>query len=106
MMYWCTDCQSLFDESEMEVEELSHDSEIEPGETLCKCPNCGSDDFEEADRCECCGEYIRPGRTLCEDCEDAADNEIRNMFARFGASQNIRVSIAKDILLERIAVRY
>ena len=44
------------------------------------CPNCGSDDFEEMDKCEVCGEWIDPGEELCDNCrgliKDIAD-EIR-----------------------------
>lgn len=38
------------------------------------CPNCGSDDYDEMDKCEICGEYIPPGEGICENCHDLVDD--------------------------------
>ena len=38
------------------------------------CPNCGSDDFEEMDKCEICGEWIDPGAEVCECCKESIDD--------------------------------
>lgn len=38
------------------------------------CPNCGSDDFEEMDKCEICGEWIDPGAEVCECCKEAIED--------------------------------
>lgn len=38
------------------------------------CPSCGSDDFEEMDKCEICGEWIDPGAEVCECCKESIDD--------------------------------
>lgn len=44
------------------------------------CPCCGSDDFQEMDKCEICEEYIPAGEVICENCKELVDgfvSEIR-----------------------------
>lgn len=38
------------------------------------CPSCGSDDFEEMDKCEICGEWIDPGAEVCECCKESIED--------------------------------
>ena len=86
-MYYCNDCKSEFEELKMEkttFEDFYGVSNLFPTShecTLKSCPHCGSDDFEEMETCDRCGEYI-PSELLidteeyvgggigylCEDC--------------------------------------
>ena len=79
-MYICMNCQAMFD-SPNEVEDFTSEfwgARVRHMTSVC--PNCGSDDFDEMDKCEICGEDINPGEELCENCrgliKDIAD-EIR-----------------------------
>lgn len=38
------------------------------------CPSCGSDDYDEMDKCEICGEWIDPGEEVCECCKESIED--------------------------------
>lgn len=69
-MYKCLNCGETFSspdsvrdfESEYFGRTVTHYMNV--------CPSCGSDDFEEMDKCEICGEYIDAGSCLCENCKE------------------------------------
>lgn len=62
-MYYCNDCKEEFDTPKMEkttFEEFYGVSNLFPTShecTLKSCPRCGSDDIEEMETCDKCGEY-------------------------------------------------
>lgn len=69
-MYLCANCGRMFDSPE-EVEDFTSEfwgATVRHFTTVC--PNCGSDDFDEMDKCDVCGEEIAPGEDLCENCRD------------------------------------
>ena len=62
-MYYCENCREEFDEPRIEKTTYEDFYEIGaefPNKTemnLEKCPYCGSDEFEEMETCDKCGEY-------------------------------------------------
>ena len=38
------------------------------------CPSCGSDDYDEMDRCDICRTYIEAGTDLCENCKELVED--------------------------------
>ena len=69
-MYRCEDCGRFFEEPV-----VVHDDPSPSGVSLASgydiewyCPQCGSDQVEEAGECASCGEPIADGEVLCEDC--------------------------------------
>ena len=79
-MYICMNCQTMFDSPDSVEDFTSEFWGASVRHYASVCPNCGSDDFEEMDKCVVCGEWINPGEELCENCrgliKDIAD-EIR-----------------------------
>ena len=69
-MMYCNDCNELFLDSEAESRPTVLEDGKPPWERVMLCPFCGSEDLDEADSCERCGEPIPPGEHLCECCED------------------------------------
>jgi hypothetical protein len=74
MDWYCTNCKSLFEESETVTDYLVSDPYLD-GPSIQVCPNCQSDEFVEAIKCEGCGkwivgEYIKTcfDECYCEDC--------------------------------------
>lgn len=69
-MYQCTNCGQMFD-SPKEVTDFYSEYWGTPARhTTTVCPYCESDEFDEMDKCEICGEYIAPGEELCENCRE------------------------------------
>ena len=66
-MLYCPDCKNHFEEDELycekEYETLDGRTYVTGEYTYC--PYCGSDDYEEAELCESCGEFF-----FAEDLED------------------------------------
>ena len=77
MSFYCFDCKEYFDEPECKTT-WSHSNYIGFDgmypETECRCPNCGSEDFEEAkDECSACHTFVYEthdvnGVYLCDEC--------------------------------------
>lgn len=66
MMYKCVDCGRVFEEAEFLAWVEPH------GETMIGCPNCRGD-FEEAFKCELCGEVYSASELtegVCDSCID------------------------------------
>ena len=69
-MYLCANCGRMFDSPD-EVEDFTSEywgATVRHYTTVC--PNCGSDDFDEMDKCQVCGNDIPPGEKICENCHD------------------------------------
>ena len=79
-MYKCQNCQRTFDSLNCMIDSYSEYWGASTPLYKSVCPYCGSDDYEEMDKCEICGEWIDPGEELCDNCrgliKDIAD-EIR-----------------------------
>lgn len=79
-MYICTDCRQTFDSPNCVLDSYSEYWGAIAHHYKSVCPHCGSDDFEEMDKCEICGEWIDPGAELCDNCRDlikSIANDIR-----------------------------
>ncbi len=87
-MYMCIHCGHEFEE----IAAKNYDRSTGTWEEYC--PNCGSEDFEEAERCEICGEWkvadnITDG--VCKECiEKAATKE--NAFL-IGMEDKVKVEM-------------
>ena len=73
-MYKCANCGEIF------AEPVKH-----PRNGLMVCPECGIDDFEQAQECAECGDYFFDYELhggLCQDCERKALKKIRDATAQ------------------------
>lgn len=90
-MYVCIHCGHEFDEPSNRYNTRWSDSDdSEP----C-CPNCGSPDIEEAEKCIECGAVKPEGETIfgfCEDCLDRAADDFDTVQA-YGADRTEAVEI-------------
>ena len=57
-MLYCTKCQKIFDENDLQRHGMSHGFNDGYYEYYKDCPYCGGDEFEEAHKCENCGAYF------------------------------------------------
>ena len=84
MMYYCKNCEELFDKEDAHYEDCGfwcefwgHDVYKEEYEM--QCPYCRSERIEKAYTCDGCGEYFRPyeldGDDLCECCREDKGEE-------------------------------
>lgn len=69
-MYICENCQQMFDSPNAVLDSDSEYWGANVHHYTSVCPNCGSDEFEEMDKCDVCGEWINPGEELCENCRE------------------------------------
>lgn len=77
MIFICNHCERVFDDEDMGVYEEPH------GEETGVCPYCGSEDIEEALRCELCGEAHLPDELhdgWCDDCIAEYNNDIETCY--------------------------
>lgn len=64
-MYYCEDCKNEFDEPEIEkttYEDFYEIASMFPNKNemiLEKCPHCGSENIEDMETCDKCGEFCR-----------------------------------------------
>jgi hypothetical protein len=69
-MYICNSCGELFEECEI-VEEHHPYGEGSAVEVWVVCPHCGDNDFDKAEKCSRCGEYVAETYDgLCDICYD------------------------------------
>lgn len=77
-MYQCMNCGQMFVSPNIENDFTSEYWGATVTHTTSVCPYCGSDEFDEMDKCDICGEYIAPGEGLCDNCHtlirDVADD--------------------------------
>lgn len=69
-MYRCSRCGQTFDSPDAVVDFYSEAWGRQVKHYTSVCPCCGSDDFDEMDRCKICGAWISPGEEICENCHD------------------------------------
>ena len=106
-MYFCNDCGEVFENPKHKKGYQLHD-ELDEGNkyeeiNFAYCPNCGSDDIEEADHCELTGEYGNyGGKNLSPEAEAYLNEFIRRMS--IAATEDYRMAISesdmKDILAD------
>ena len=56
-MYICNECEEVFEQPKVVVERHPWGMGYAE-EEFCECPCCGSGNFEEAEECSLCGEYV------------------------------------------------
>ena len=75
-MYICNKCKEVFDETHMRSEVVFESDGYQKWGYVDECPECGSEDFEEAVDCDLCGEWIPESKriwggvahVICPDC--------------------------------------
>ena len=98
-MLKCVTCGEVFDTPETKSGYLCECGESSVYEDYGVCPNCESDDFEEARKCEICGEYMLADELfgdVCEDCIQQYENDIQGCYE---LSQNETVEISINAFL-------
>lgn len=98
-MLYCPDCKNHFEEDELycekEYETLDGRTYVTGEYTYC--PYCGSDDYEEAKECECCGEWIGESAmhvdfdNICSNCVHEAIKDIQKMIEAHGNDAMLNV---------------
>lgn len=84
----CLHCGHHFEE----IKVKSYDSQTGWAEEVC--PNCGSEDFEEAGHCLKCGEYFPLGEMVGSICKDCFDTRVTFGNAlRYGKARKESVEI-------------
>lgn len=98
-MLHCEDCGAYFDEDDAgTMTEQVGECWGAPAYTSCAvCPDCGSDQLEEAKRCPVCGEWIPESQHECEDCQEEVNEEYYRIFEKLQL-KNPRAD--RDALLE------
>ena len=82
-MYICYDCGATFFDPDEDREQITSDPDA--WDWVCKCPECGSDAFNDAKRCDLCGEWF-PEEELIGGCCDGCLSEIEsdaNLLKRY-----------------------
>lgn len=73
-MYLCNRCGEMFDCPDSVFDFYSEAWGRTVKHYTSVCPHCHSDDYDEMDKCEICGEYIPQGEGICENCRDLIDD--------------------------------
>lgn len=100
-MYLCANCGQMFDFPDV-VDDFT--SEFWGGivrHTTTVCPSCGSDDFDEMDKCEVCGEYIAPGEELCENCRELIHDRAEDVRGR-ARDMTLRYNLKYNEFMEHL----
>ena len=94
-LYLCEYCGALLEAGDFDVSRWPG-NEVEPPETVCKCPYCGATDdyyIQEVEICECCGNPIvrQTGKHsyethsgVCDECGAEIDKALKAVFDVFG----------------------
>lgn len=69
-MLWCSECQTILEETDLEFRKAELEDCRYPWEMIAKCPYCGNEALEDAWKCEVCGDPCPPGEDYCEECEE------------------------------------
>ena len=89
--WYCEDCGETFDEPEIVTKTTwCHSKYIGYGgyipDTESYCPHCGSDEIDECEKCDLCGEYFPPSQldyvgssdfNACEECRDSLHSTVK-----------------------------
>ena len=67
--YCCMECGNEFDEARVERQTYGEGCGYDLWEYVELCPECGSADIEESEKCVVCGEWhIKGDGAICSDC--------------------------------------
>lgn len=78
-MFICLHCGHEFEEPSNRYNKRWSDSD----DSEQYCPNCGSEDFEEAKKCELCDEWHSADRIVngvCKDCIERGSKDIKSLL--------------------------
>lgn len=102
MKYWhCESCGTFSREDALNYRRTVLEDSRRPWETVGMCPVCGSEDLEEADRCERCGEPIDKGKHLCPTCEQMLTAEVEEILSEFYQERSEAIQSFADFLERR-----
>lgn len=76
-MYICNECKEVFEECEVVYESVPYGMGS-AYRKLYVCPYCGENDFDEAERCDHCGEWASKESMTdgyCEECYEGDDDD-------------------------------
>lgn len=77
-MFVCLECGEMFEEPLILYDNLGEFWGAPAQDAYGACPNCKSDQIDEADKCDICGEYIQAGY-ICEDCAEDIQTRVREI---------------------------
>ena len=107
MKWYCHECESYFDEDEMKYEKELHTELAGMGGDCCEtfgvCPNCGSEDIEECEKCEVCGEEVVElhwvgNDRLCDECYRTLVDIMLETTDRVSAELNVDTVKARELV--------
>lgn len=87
-MYYCNECNKVIEHDELIPKKICFETEFGVGSlfrdrhyhTVYHCPHCGSNDVEEAEKCQVCGEWFGLEQLNCDFyCEECAEDEANEM---------------------------
>ena len=107
-MWYCTDCESYFNDDELVIERENHTELAGMGgvtwEEFGVCPHCGSDDICKATaKCDVCGEVFYKTRAvgdmeLCDECYEALAEEMQKAKEHIAEWLGIDEKSAEDLM--------
>lgn len=100
-MYKCGDCGAIFEEPRITIDKVPYGDAYVDYPSGEECPHCGSDFFDEVEKCKICGEYMDGHYGLCEDCYAEVEKEMQTLVNKLKA-HGVDLSILDD-LVERMA---
>ena len=85
-MFICRDCGSKFEDPKRVKESRGEFWGAPAYEDCWYCPECGSDDYDEAKECGVCGQWFLPDgcEETCEECIDNLSNELYKIQIKYG----------------------
>lgn len=72
-MYKCETCGAVFESPDAVSERIGEYGGMPAYRDVCICPQCHCDEFEEARKCEICGEWKSEDEMECDVCYDCMD---------------------------------
>ena len=81
-MFYCLRCKSFFEEPATKYDLHGEIDDFGPSyEAFGACPECGSEYYDEAGRCDICGGYTE-GEEICDNCGELVSGIVCEMSAR------------------------
>lgn len=100
-MYFCNRCRQMFDSPDA-VYDFSSEAWGRTVEHYVNvCPHCKSDDFDEMDKCDICGEWISPGQDICDNCEELIRDISKDIQSR-ARYVTLRYKLKYDEFIEHL----
>lgn len=99
-MYYCSSCNSYFDDLKIQFEH--HSLSNEPYEKLYVCPICNSTEFKEINltHCRCCGAKLKDNDYLY--CSPVCEARGKEMWEKQKRKQNYEKQLPINIILKEL----